>query len=66
VKDPNTSQDPDYEGPTGHEKKMHKTHFWGVPLKNRVHPKDDPEWEYIGAARWRLKRNADAASGGGT
>jgi ribosomal protein L21E len=23
----NTSQDPDYFGPTGHEKKFHKTHF---------------------------------------
>ena len=23
----NTSQDPDYYGPTGHEKKFHKTHF---------------------------------------
>lgn len=23
----NTSQDPEYEGPTFHEKKMHKTHF---------------------------------------
>lgn len=23
----NTSQDPDYEGPVGHEKKFHKTHF---------------------------------------
>lgn len=23
----NTSQDPEYEGPTFHEKKFHKTHF---------------------------------------
>lgn len=23
----NTSQDPDYVGPVGHEKKFHKTHF---------------------------------------
>lgn len=23
----NTSQDPDYVGPVGHEKKVHKTHF---------------------------------------
>ncbi|TXI13047.1 MAG: hypothetical protein E6Q68_02405 [Polynucleobacter sp.] len=23
----NTSQDPDYYGPTGHEKKFHQTHF---------------------------------------
>lgn len=23
----NTSQDPDYYGPTGHEKRLHKTHF---------------------------------------
>lgn len=26
----NTSQDPDYVGPVGHEKKLHKTHF-GAP-----------------------------------
>jgi hypothetical protein len=26
----NTSQDPEYEGPTFHEKKFHKDHFGGV------------------------------------
>lgn len=26
----NTSQDPDYVGPVGHEKKFHKDHFQGV------------------------------------
>jgi len=29
----NTSQDPDYVGPTGHEKKFHKTHFEVVKEK---------------------------------
>lgn len=50
----NTSQDPDYEGLPGHEKKFHKTHF-GVlrTLKNRIPPEDDPEWVYIGVGRWR-------------
>jgi hypothetical protein len=51
----NTSQDPDYEGPTGHEKKIHKTHFSGVDIKH-THPKDDPEWEYVGMGKWRKKK----------
>ncbi len=44
----NTSQDPDYVGPTGHEKKFHKTHFgvqkeprpgykWDLQLNERGH-----------------------------
>jgi len=50
----NTSQDPDYEGPTHHEKRFHKTHFsMSGELRGRVHPKDDPDWEYIGHGRWR-------------
>lgn len=59
----NTSQDPEYEGPTGHEKKMHKTHFHALGLKKRTHPKDDPNWEYIGVGRWRWKgKNNDKHS----
>lgn len=52
----NTSQDPDYEGPTGHEKKMHKTHFQVTGGIKRTHPKDDPTWEYLGVGRWRKKK----------
>lgn len=51
----NTSQDPEYEGLPYHEKKFHKTHFGAVLLKKRTHPKDDPDWEYVGVGRWRRK-----------
>ena len=53
----NTSQDPDYEGPAGHEKKFYKTHFGVIGLSKRVHPKDDPNWEYVGGGRWRRKND---------
>jgi len=49
----NTSQDPDYEGPVGHEKKFHKTHFevtWDI---KRTHPRDDPNWYEYAPGRWR-------------
>ena len=53
----NTSQDPDYVGPTGHEKKVHKTHF-GVSrtLKTNKHPKDDPKWYEYAPGKWRRKK----------
>ena len=57
----NTSQDPDYEGPTGHEKKFYKTHFHVLRTlkgKKPKHPKDDPNWEYIGPGRWRWKNDS--------
>lgn len=59
----NSSQDPDYVGPVGHEKKFHKTHF-GVlrTLRKRTHPKDDPDWVYVGAGRWkRISQKRDNA-----
>lgn len=48
----NTSQVAGYEGPTGREKKVHKTHF-GVSRKRRVHPKNDPNWVMVGEGRWK-------------
>ena len=51
----NAPQDPDYEGLPYHEKKFHKTHFGAVQLRKRTHPKDDPDWEYIGVGRWKRK-----------
>lgn len=53
----NTSQDPDYVGPTGHEKKFHKTHF-GVSrtLKKRTHPKNDPNWYEYAPGKWRRRK----------
>jgi len=55
----NSSQDPDYVGPVGFERKFHQTHFQGA-MERPTHPKDDPDWEYIGVGRWRKKR-IDAA-----
>lgn len=49
----NTSQDPEYEGLPYHEKKLHKTHFSVRKRWKGTHPKDDPNWEYIGVGRWR-------------
>jgi hypothetical protein len=49
----NTSQDPEYVGPTHHEKKFHKTHFqvsrndWGSTED------DDYEWVQIRTGRWK-------------
>lgn len=50
----NQSQDPDYVGPVGFEKKFHQTHFQGVRTYP-THPKDDPNWEYVGVGKWRKK-----------
>ena len=46
------SQDQDYEGPVGYEKKFHQTHFQGSSDKPS-HPKDDPNWVYAGMGRWK-------------
>jgi hypothetical protein len=51
----NTSQDPEYEGLPYHEKKFHKTHFEVHKTWSGTHPKDDPDWEYVGVGRWRHK-----------
>lgn len=52
----NTSQDPEYEGLPYRETKTHKTHFGVVrKLKTYRHPKDDPDWEYVGVGKWKKK-----------
>ncbi len=51
----NTSQDPDYVGPTGHEKKFHKTHF-GVLRTLKKSKKDDAKWVRIAPGKYRLVR----------
>jgi len=48
----NQSQDPEYVGRVGYEKKFHKTHFQGVK-ERPTHPKDDPHWVYVGLGRWK-------------
>jgi len=49
----NTSQDPDYVGKTGHEKKFHKTHFGVLRTLRAIRVQDDPNWVEIAPGRWR-------------
>ena len=53
----NSSQDPDYVGPVGFEKKVHQTHF-GVPEK-KWNPGETKRWVKIGNGRYRLIRNEE-------
>lgn len=56
----NTSQDPEYYGPTGHEVKFHKTHFGVVrTLKKKQNPKT--EWVQFAPGKFKLvkKENED-------
>lgn len=53
----NTSQDPDYVGPTGHEKKFHKTHFGVLRTLKGTRVQDDPNWEEIAPGKWRRINN---------
>jgi hypothetical protein len=59
----NTSQDPDYYGPTGHEKKFHKTHFEVVrTLKKSKKPAAGYEWVKVGAGKYkRIKKELQNA-----
>jgi hypothetical protein len=52
----NTSQDPDYVGPTGHEKKVYKTHF-GVIRTLKKSKKSKNKWVKIGVGKYRLVRD---------
>jgi hypothetical protein len=49
----NSSQDPDYEGPVGHEKKTHKTHFGVVRTLKGTRVQDDPNWYEYAPGKWR-------------
>ena len=50
----NTSQDPDYVGPTGFEKKFHKTHFQGLDVPwNRTPIARDPNYIRVGPGRYK-------------
>jgi len=54
----NTSQDPDFEGPTFHEKRIHKVQWEGIELpykKKKWSPRDDPDWEEFKPGKWRPK-----------
>ena len=50
----NTSQDPDYVGPTGYEKKFHKTHF--SPPKVKLRTTKDNGYVWVRIAEGRYKR----------
>lgn len=55
----NTSQDPEYVGPTGYEKKFHKTHFDAprVKLKLRTTKDNGYHWVRVGEGRYvRVKK----------
>ena len=60
----NTSQDPEYVGPTFHEKKFHQTHFQGMDVPWKRTPIDqDPDYVRIAPGRYRYvgqKRSARA------
>lgn len=49
----NTSQDPDFYGPTGHEKRFHKTHF-GVVRTLKSKKKSKNEWVRIAPGKYKL------------
>ena len=53
----NTSQDPDYYGPTGHEKKFHKTHFGVVRTIKKTDSKN--KWVQFAPGKYRLVRKDD-------
>jgi hypothetical protein len=43
----NTSQDPDYVGPVGHEKKFHQTHFGVVRTLRKTKPKKEEKYVWV-------------------
>lgn len=49
----NTSQDPDYVGEVGHEKKFHKTHFGGL-AKTWKSTESQNEWVRIAPGKFIL------------
>jgi len=52
----NSSQDPDYEGPVGHEKKVYQTHFGVIrTLKKRTPVSQDPNWYEYAPGKWRRR-----------
>lgn len=52
----NTSQDPDYEGPTGHEKKVHKTHFGVLRTLKKSNSESKYEWVKVSVGKYKLVR----------
>jgi hypothetical protein len=54
----NTSQDPEYFGETGKEKKFHKTHF-GVLRTLRKSKKSNSEWVQYAPGKFKLVKKVN-------
>lgn len=50
----NTSQDPDYVGPTGFERKVRQTH-WQV-MTDKTWRSKPGRWVYVGVGRYKLEQ----------
>ena len=55
----NTSQDPEYVGPTGHEKKFHQTHFPAPAVKLRKTRDNGYEWVRIAPGKYVRRKKED-------
>jgi len=56
----NSSQDPDYEGPVGYEKKFHKTHFSVVRTLKKSKKDTGYEWVRIAPGKYRRVKHGTA------
>lgn len=54
----NTSQDPDYVGEVGHEKKFHQTHFPALKKKLKITKDNGYEWVRIAPGKF-IRRKKD-------
>ena len=55
----NTSQDPEYVGATGFEKKFHKTHFSASAVKLRKTKDNGYEWVQTAPGRFVRRKKED-------
>lgn len=55
----NTSQDPDFYGPTGHEKRFYKTHFGVVRTLKKSRKESEYEWVKIGVGKFERRKKSD-------
>lgn len=56
----NTSQDPEYVGATGFEKKFHKTHFEVVRTLKKTKSRSNYEWVKVAVGKYVRVRKQDA------
>lgn len=55
----NKSQDPDYVGEVGHEKKFHQTHFPALKKKLRKTKDNGYEWVRIAPGKFIRRKKED-------